>query len=73
MLLAQAQRGYLGVILDTDGNPGVLIRQIMPGSPASKSALRAGDRIMVVAGNPTLTISALALRCGDQLKARLHL
>ncbi|MCO5170133.1 MAG: trypsin-like peptidase domain-containing protein [Planctomycetes bacterium] len=43
-------RGWLGVrfLSTTDGAPGALVREVVPGSPADVGGLRAGDRIVGV-------------------------
>jgi hypothetical protein len=40
-------RGYLGVVLAEDGDK-LMVRSILPGSPAEKSGLKAGDQILAV-------------------------
>lgn len=47
-------RGWLGVrfLSTTDGKPGALVREVVPGSPAEQAGLARGDRIMDVEGKP---------------------
>jgi len=48
-----AQRGWLGVELAMrgEGEPGVLVRDVVRGSPAANSGLRSGDVILSVDGD----------------------
>ncbi len=38
--------GYLGVVMEEDGDEGVRIGQVVDGSPAARSGFQAGDRIV---------------------------
>lgn len=58
---APARGGRLGLSLEQENN-AVLVRAVVPGSPAEKAGIKAGDRIISVAGKP---VSAL----GDLHKA----
>jgi serine protease Do len=42
---AQPQRGYLGVLL-TPAPDGVVVQEVTPDSPAAKSGLKTGDRVV---------------------------
>ncbi len=47
--------GWMGVTYDPEaGGPGLLIREVLPDSPATRSdaALKAGDRLLAVNGSP---------------------
>jgi S1-C subfamily serine protease len=50
----EVQHAYLGVrfLSTTDGAPGALVREVIPGSPAETAGLREGDRIIAVEGKP---------------------
>jgi predicted metalloprotease with PDZ domain len=42
-------RRYLGATID-DRNPGLVIKSVIPGGPAARAGLRAGDRLIAVNG-----------------------
>jgi len=46
------RRGYLGVrfFVHSDGRPGVVVRDVVPGSPAHGAGLVVGDRILAARG-----------------------
>lgn len=55
---------------------GLFIRRVEPGSPAEKAALRPGDRILSIAGEPLVTLEGFdrvyaGLRPGDQTNLRV--
>ncbi len=52
--------GFLGVILEDTDEDGVLITQLMAGSPADKAGLKAGDRIVALDGKFVEGAGALA-------------
>ncbi|MBK8740517.1 MAG: Do family serine endopeptidase [Betaproteobacteria bacterium] len=74
----QVTRGYMGVVfseltpqavqaLDAKSDKGVLIREVVPGSPAERAGLKSGD--IVVGVNGKSTDDAASLR--DQISALL--
>lgn len=74
---AQKGRAWLGVYLGSDGKPGVIVRKVHPGSPASKAKLRAGDRILSVNSATLANVRALQLeitsyRPGDKVVLALR-
>jgi putative serine protease PepD len=53
-----AEHGYLGVQLGDPGNEdGVPVAEVVAGGPAAEGGLRAGDRILRVAGTQVETVS----------------
>jgi serine protease Do len=54
--------GYLGVVADdrTESGKGVRIMEVVRGSPAEKSGLRADDLVTAVAGKPVKTMEDFA-------------
>ncbi len=52
-------RAWLGVYLGSDGQPGVLVRKVHPGSPAAKAGLKAGDRILSINNAALPSVRAL--------------
>jgi S1-C subfamily serine protease len=53
-----AQRPFLGISI-TDGDNGVLINEVLPGSPAAAAELQAGDVITAINGTPLADAAAL--------------
>ena len=49
---SRASRGGLGIVVDFDP-VGVTVRKVVPGFPAEKAALLAGDRILAIDGRST--------------------
>lgn len=47
-------RAWLGVrfLPVTDGTPGVVVRDVLPGSPAAAAGVHAGDRVVALDGRP---------------------
>ena len=45
-------RAWLGVrfLPVTDGTPGVVVRDVLPGSPAAAAGMHAGDRVVALDG-----------------------
>jgi serine protease Do len=80
-------RGFLGVVIqtlsaelatkfDVEENAGVLISDILPGSPAEKAGLQRGDVILDFAGSPIHKIAELqrmvaATRPGTPIQVRV--
>jgi predicted metalloprotease with PDZ domain len=50
-----AARGALGVLMSDNARGGELITRVLPGSPAARIGLRAGDRILAVGGKEVST------------------
>jgi membrane-associated protease RseP (regulator of RpoE activity) len=59
-----AQRGWIGVTTQSDGN-GAYITQVHPGSPAAAAGLKVGDTITEVDGEQVTTPAQLAHAIGD--------
>ncbi len=55
---APARGGRLGLSLEQENN-AVLVRAVVPGSPAEKAGIKAGDRILSVAGKPVAALGDL--------------
>jgi putative serine protease PepD len=63
----EIERAYLGVSSTIDPNePGALVRQITPGSPAADSELRIGDRITALEGDEITDPADLASAVVDR-------
>jgi serine protease Do len=57
------QHPFLGILpIRDDPQPGVLVRYVYPGSPAEKSGLKSGDRLMKVGAPPVPVADANSLR-----------
>jgi len=55
-LLAPAAQWGLEVDSPTDGNPGVLVRQVFAGTAAAQAGLKSGDRVLSIDGRWTDSI-----------------
>ncbi len=71
-----ATSGWLGVYL-ADSETEVRIAEVIPGSPAEKSGLRAGDVILELNGEGGLTIEAFVARvqrhaAGDRVRLKVR-
>lgn len=69
---AQKGRAWLGVYLGSDGQPGILVRKVHPGSPAAKAGLKTGDRILTINNAALPSVRALqqevaSFRPGDKV------
>lgn len=88
LILGEARRGWLGVTIGTEDAearrerilrgrvPGAPVVDVEAGSPADASGVRAGDRIIGVAGEPTPGLRALqrqmlGLMEGETVRLRL--
>jgi M6 family metalloprotease-like protein len=47
---ASAQPAYLGINLDSDGKPGLVVADVAPESPAAKAGVQSGDRLLALDG-----------------------
>ena len=57
------QHPFLGVLpIRDDKQPGVLVRYVYPGSPAEKSGLKPGDRIVKMGAAPVMLADANSFR-----------
>jgi S1-C subfamily serine protease len=70
-----SQRGYLGVLLgpSEQGQTDIVVRDVMPDSPAAKAGLKKGDRVVKMGAEEVQDIERLvraiaARKPGDQLK-----
>jgi S1-C subfamily serine protease len=65
----EVEYGFLGVQMDQNARParGVKIDHAVPGSPARKAGLAAGDIILTIGGHPVQDIDDLFLFIGTQL------
>lgn len=52
---AAREEGWLGVWLEPDGQQGVRIARVAPGSPAEKAGLKAGRRLLKIDDKPVTT------------------
>jgi S1-C subfamily serine protease len=59
-------RAWLGVDLRSLPNGGSLIAAVVPGGPAAKAGLRAGEQIVRVAGTPAASADAVAVALANQ-------
>jgi thiol-disulfide isomerase/thioredoxin len=67
---------WLGVVLAVDGQPGIPIQRVYPGSPAAAARLLAGDRVFRVAGGGVPDVQAMqqavaAHRPGDRIELEI--
>ncbi|MFQ5557857.1 MAG: S1C family serine protease, partial [Acidimicrobiales bacterium] len=70
--------GFLGISSDpaADNEPGVLVTQVEPGTPAEEVGLQVGDRIVAINGEQVTDISQLSAmiklyRPGDEVELEL--
>jgi len=54
-------RASLGIDLRTVPSGGVLVAAVTPGGPAAKAGIRAGDALVQVAGQPAMSVDAVAV------------
>ncbi len=76
LLLAPVADGWLGVYLDTERDEAV-IAEAMPGSPAAKAGLQAGDVMLAVGDTATPTRDAFiaairACKAGDSVRLKIR-
>ena len=76
LVLGPAADGWLGVYLGTEGN-AVVIAEVIPGSPAAKAGLQAGDQLLAVGDQATATTEAFiaAVRAaspGDRIRLKIR-
>ncbi|MFY9341506.1 MAG: PDZ domain-containing protein, partial [Planctomycetota bacterium] len=76
LLLAPAADGWLGVYLDGERAEAV-ITEVVPGSPAQKAGLQAGDELLAVDDQATATREAFtaairARKAGDRISIKLR-
>ncbi|MEX2120044.1 MAG: PDZ domain-containing protein [Pirellulales bacterium] len=64
---AQAEPGYLGGFFDdrNENGAGVRVTQVLPGGPAERAGLRAGDLITAIDGRQVTTIDEFAAVLGE--------
>jgi serine protease Do len=83
----QVSRGSIGITFDRSDNPatqrvyggdkkGVVVQDVIPGSPAEKAGVKPGDVILAVAGAPTPSGNELLAKIsdtpvGDKVKIRV--
>ncbi|HWC40643.1 MAG TPA: PDZ domain-containing protein, partial [Actinomycetota bacterium] len=60
----QVQVGYLGVNMapPASGQDGALVQEVVPGSPADKAGLRAGDLVVGIDGQSVADYGELGVR-----------
>jgi putative serine protease PepD len=63
--VVRSGRAYLGVRVATIVGGGVLVSAIVPGGPAAKAGIKAGDVILAVKGQPTPTADVLVSVLAD--------
>src|SRR4051812_10075140 len=56
--LFEQAKPWLGVAIDA-GKTGVLVKDVIDGTPAKEYGLKAGDEITAIAGSPVKTAEAL--------------
>lgn len=63
----QLEPGWLGVVIprQDDGNPGVAVRAVVPGSAAALAGVAAGDRVVALADRPVLNRRAFREAVAD--------
>jgi putative serine protease PepD len=64
--VVRSGRAYLGVRVATIVGGGVLVSAIVPGGPAAKPGIKAGDVILAVKGQPTPTADVLVSVLADR-------
>ena len=52
---AQPPKPALGITMSDNSLPGVVVMNVVPGSPAARIGLQSGDRILAINGKPTST------------------
>jgi S1-C subfamily serine protease len=58
--VVNSHRAYLGIQAGDTGGAGVYVGKVLPGSPAAKAGITAGDVILAIAGKPTATAAELS-------------
>lgn len=59
-----AQRGWLGIVMDERPNGGVVVKDVMRGSPAEKANLQSGDGLLRVNGTSVRSARDMARAVG---------
>jgi predicted metalloprotease with PDZ domain len=71
-----AERAWIGVVFGAPapGTPGVVVREVMPGAPAERAGLRAGDRVTSWNGRADVgaAIRTTDLAPGDTVRLRVQ-
>jgi S1-C subfamily serine protease len=65
---AEDLSGQLGSYFGAPDGEGVLIREVMPGTPAEKAGLKAGDVITKVDGKRVRTVEDLRMKLRDRME-----